>query len=142
MSRITPLAREIAARIIAHEAEMNAPSASPLPSAFQACERLRPHLSTLMGRSGFRALLSRALAVTSAEAPGLQAVTVKEDGSLEGWDRSEPQADATEFDESSVLLIAQLLSLLVAFIGDNLMLHLVRDVWPALSRAAQSRGWL
>ena len=130
MSRLTPLAREIAARIIAHEAEEHAPSAS-LSSAFHACERLRPHLSTLMGRSGFRALLCRALAVTSAELPGLEAVTVKDDGSLDGWDG--PGLQATSFNKHSVLLVAQLLGLLVAFIGDDLTLRLVRDVWPALS---------
>jgi hypothetical protein len=30
-------------------------------------------------------------------------------------------------------MVAQLLGLLVAFIGDNLTLRLVRDVWPTLS---------
>jgi hypothetical protein len=29
-----------------------------------------------------------------------------------------------------VVMLAQLLGLLVAFIGENLTLHLVRDVWP------------
>jgi len=32
-----------------------------------------------------------------------------------------------------VLLVAQLLGLLVAFIGENLTLRLMRDVWPKLS---------
>lgn len=132
MSRITPSAREIAARIIAYEVEKAAASASLRPDAAHICELLRPHLSTLMGRNGFQALLSRALAVASAEVPGLGAVKVKEDGTLEGWARPEPLAEATSFEESSVLLVAQLLGLLVAFIGDNLTLRLVRDVWSAL----------
>ena len=32
--------------------------------------------------------------------------------------------------ESRIVLLAQLLGLLVAFIGETLTLHLVRDIWP------------
>jgi hypothetical protein len=34
--------------------------------------------------------------------------------------------------EGSVVLVAQLLALLVAFIGENLTLRMVREVWPKL----------
>jgi hypothetical protein len=33
-----------------------------------------------------------------------------------------------------VALVAQLLGLLAAFIGESLMLQIVRDVWPQLAR--------
>jgi hypothetical protein len=35
--------------------------------------------------------------------------------------------------EGRVVLLAQLLGLLVAFIGEDLTLRLVREVWPKLS---------
>jgi hypothetical protein len=86
-----------------------------------------------MGQGGFRALLARSLAVATPEVPWLAALQVNADGALEGWDKVEAQVEPGELTESGVLLVAQLLGLLVAFIGENLTLRLVRDVWPKLS---------
>ena len=58
---------------------------------------------------------------------------VKADGSLEGLDELGAQVDPDEIFEGCVVLLAQLLGLLVAFIGENLTLRLVREVWPKLS---------
>jgi hypothetical protein len=87
----------------------------------------------LMGKGGFHAVLSRALAVASAEVEGLVALRVHVDGPLEGWDKAGAQVDAKERMEAGVILVAQLLALLVAFIGDDLTLRFVRDVWPKAS---------
>jgi hypothetical protein len=38
--------------------------------------------------------------------------------------------DPGELLEGGVVMVAQLLGLLVAFIGENLTVSLVRDVWP------------
>ncbi len=130
MSRATPQMLDIAGRLIAAEAKGK--HAADLPAAAQVCEKLRPHLATLMGKAGFRAVLLRALAVTGAEVPWLVALQVNADGALEGWDAAEVPAEAKQLAESGVLLVAQLLGLLVAFIGGNLTLRLVRDVWPKL----------
>ena len=130
MSRATPQMRNFAKRLIADEARGNKPSATKAPADFRACEKLRPHLATLMGNAGFRALLSRALALAQAEVPWLRAVHVKADGSLEGVEELHAQLDPDELFEGRVVLLAQLLGLLVAFIGENLTLRLVREVWP------------
>jgi hypothetical protein len=74
--------RDLAARLIAIETRAKNAAESNSPAPFSVCERLRPHLATLMGKDGFRALLSRALAVARAEMPWLEAVQVKADGSL------------------------------------------------------------
>lgn len=97
-----------------------------MPAAFHVSEKLRHPLSALMGAIGFRALLARALTLAKAQLPSLNAVQVKRDGSLEGLNglRNDEAAEA------SVTLIAQLLGLLGTFIGENLMLRLVRDMWP------------
>ncbi len=86
-----------------------------------------------MGNVGFRALLSRALALANAEVPWLCAVHVKSDGSLEGLDELEAQVHPQEIFEGRVVLLAQLLGLLVALIGENLTLRLVREAWSKLS---------
>ena len=98
------------------------------------CEKLRPHLVTLMGSTGFRALLSRALARAEAEIPSLRAVQVDADGSMTGFDKLEVQAAPDELARAPVALVVQLFNLLSAFIGEDLMLHIVRDVWPQLAR--------
>jgi len=134
MSRATPQMRDLAACLIAYETKQNKVSEGELPAAFHLCETLRPHLATLMGNGGFRAILARSLAVTRGEIPWLAALSVKADGSLEGWDKPEAQVKPEELTRGCVLLIAQLLGLLVVFIGENLTLRLVRDVWPNLPR--------
>ena len=133
MSRATPQMRDLSQCLIAYETRGNKSSETKTPAACLVGEKLRPHLAALMGNVGFRALLSRALALANAEVPWLRAVHVKADGSFEGLDELEAQVDPEEIFEGCVVLLAQLLGLLAAFIGENLTLHLVREVWPKLS---------
>jgi hypothetical protein len=133
MSRATPQMRDFAERLIAYETTENKSSGTKHPAAFPVCDKLRPHLATLMGDTGVRALFSRALTVTREEVRSLRAVQIKADGSLEGLEKLEVQADPEELAKGSVVLVAQLLGLLVAFIGVNLMLQIVSDVWPKLA---------
>jgi hypothetical protein len=115
MSRTTPPMRNFAKRLIADEAGGN---------------RLRPHLVVLMGNRGYHGLLSRALALAQAEVSWLRAVHVKADGTLEGVETHHAQLDPDELLEGRVVLLAQLIGLLVAFIGEPLTLRLAREVWP------------
>ena len=95
-----------------------------MPAVLCVSEKLRRPLSTLAGSSGFRSLLARALTLAKAQDPRLSAVQVKPDGSLEGLGSGDQDA------ESGVILIAQLLELLVTFIGEGLVMNLVLDSWP------------
>jgi hypothetical protein len=122
--------RNFAKRLVADEAKGNKPAATKTPADFNACEKLRQNLATFMGNAGFRALLSRALALAKAEVPWLRAIHVKADGALEGLEELHAQLDPDELFEGRVVLLTQLLGLLVAFIGENLTLRLMRDVWP------------
>lgn len=133
MSRVTPQMRNFAERVIAFETRGNKSSETKTQTAYLVSEKLRPRLATLMGSTGFRALLSRSLALAHPEAAWLRAVHVKADGSLEGLDALEAQVDPDEMFGGCVVLLAQLLGLLVAFVGENLTFQLVRDVWPKLS---------
>ena len=132
MSRATSKMRDFAESLIEYETKGNKSSTTEGSSAFLVCEKLRPQLATLMGSAGFRALVLRALALSSAEVSWLRAVHVKADGSFEGLEEQQAKLDPDEFSEGRVVLLAQLLGLLVAFIGEILTLQLVRDVWPKL----------
>lgn len=132
MSRATPQMRNFAERLISYETGDNNVAETRVLSAFHVSEKLRPHLATLMGVNGFRALLSRALVLAQEEFRWLRAVHVRADGSLEGLEELHSQVAPAEFIEGRVVLLAQLLGLLVAFVGEKLMLQMVRDVWPEL----------
>jgi hypothetical protein len=57
-------------------------------------------------------------------------VQVGADGSLKGLDELGPQKDEDMSKDGGAILIAQLLGLLLTFIGEGITLHLVQDVWP------------
>ena len=118
---------------MAYETSGNVSSERETPATFLVVEKLRPNLAALMGKVGFRALLSRALALANPDVPWLRAVHVKVDGSFEGPDETGTQIDPDAIFEGRVVLLAQLLGLLATFIGEDLMLRLVREIWPKLS---------
>ncbi len=124
--------REFAARLIAFEAAAARSADSGASAAFAVPDRMRNHLTTLMGNGGHRALLMRSLALAGAEVPWLRNVEVAADGTLEAPAPSEEPIDSDEWTEGGVVLAAKLLGLLVAFIGERLTLQLVREVWPKL----------
>jgi len=143
----SPKIRELAKRLVAHEAECPHPSGgeaqafSGLPDRLalpnlSVAEKLRRPLSTLAGVSGFRALVSRALTLAKAQRPELSIVQVKPDGSLDiisatpvpppngAGDRTAGDSEAGE------VLVTELLWLLVALIGEPFVVILLRDEWP------------
>jgi hypothetical protein len=125
--------RRIAKQLMASETPGNTPAEADHRAAFPATDKLRPHLSMLMGRSGFQALLARALVLATAEVPWLTAVQVVADGELEGLTLAHAKLEAADFSEGEVALLAQLLGLLVAFIGPALTIRLITQIWPQLS---------
>jgi hypothetical protein len=124
--------RDFAERLIAYETRGNKPSERKAPAACVVIDKLRPQLATLMGNIGFRALLSRALALANADFPWLRALHVKAEGSLAGFDEPGAQVAPDEIFDGCAVMLAQMLGLLVAFIGEDLTLRLVREVWPKL----------
>ena len=125
-----PESRYLAQSLLNCEASARKTSETTESAASRVCAKLRDPLITLAGVAGFRSLLSRALTLARAEAPSLSAVQVAADGSLEGLDDLEPQIDKDQARELGVSLIAQLIGLLLIFIGKGLTLRMVQDVWP------------
>ena len=124
--------RHFAKRLTVYERRRNQPSETNIPPAFQVCEKLRVHLAIFMGNTGFRELLSCALPRAQAEIPWLGAVKMKDDGALEGLEELNAKRNPDELLEGGVVLVAQLLGLLVAFIGESLTVRFVREVWPTV----------
>ena len=127
-----PEMQNLARWLIAHErCEVN-PSEATAKAAVCVCvcEKLRKPLSTLAGVAGYKALVSRALALAKTEVPSLDSLRVGEDGALEAPGPSSRNGTWTKAGEGEVALVTQLLGLLATFIGKALTMQLVRDVWP------------
>jgi hypothetical protein len=122
--------RYLAQRLLTYEAVAGENSEPAESAAFRVCAKLRRPLITLAGVAGFRSLLVRALTLARAEAPSLSAVQVATDGSLKGLDELSSQTDKEQARDGGAILIAQLIGLLLTFIGEGLTLRLVQDVWP------------
>lgn len=115
-------------------------------AAERAADKLRLHLSKRIGQEGIRTLLARALSITTLVYPQLSAVRVEANGSLvglreaidDGSQESEHRKtrNSKELDnatDGAVALIANLLGLLIAFIGEDLTLRMLSTVWPELA---------
>ncbi len=117
----TPKTRDLAQRLLAHEAVEEAAANPETQAVYRACEKLRRPITLLAGAAGFRSLLARALNLSKKESPLLDAWEVRPDGSLEGL--------GDETVQSGAVLIAHLLGLMITFIGEALTLRLLHDVW-------------
>ena len=124
--------RQTAERLMDYETKGCESAGKKIAAACLTTEKLRPQLTMLMGRAGYRALLSRSLVLANAEVDSLLVMHVNADGTLEGLDALETQFDPEEICMGCTVLLAHLLGLLVAFIGEHLTLQLVREVWPEL----------
>jgi hypothetical protein len=133
MSKPTPFMRVLAERIIASEKLSSKKSERDgRPVVAIVSQKLRPVLGMLMGNEGYRALLSRALARATVEAPPLQALYLTADGALI-FDSASTPPDPKKLNEGSVILVPELLGLLTAFIGEDLTAQYIREAWPRLS---------
>ena len=99
-------------------------------TAVQVCDRLRLTLSTLMGHAAFRSHLERALTLAKREDGSFEDVKIRDNGSLEGLDGV---ADGT-----GLAVVASLVALLITFLGQELTVRLLHDVWPALAGAGSN----
>jgi hypothetical protein len=125
--------RIFAKRIMAYETGGNKTYKAKILVGFDVCEKLHLHMATFMGSTGFRALLKRSLVLATAEVPWLRTVRIKDDWSFEGLEELQTQISQDELFEGGVTLLAQVLGLLVIFIGEVLTVRLVREVWPKVS---------
>jgi len=124
--------RSFAKHLIVSYAQASGAPEADRATAFPVTDTLRPYLVTLMGKSGVRALLARALVLATAEVSWLRAVHVNADGEFEGLAAFGALLDPMDFLEGRVVLLAQLLGLLVAFIGPGLTSRLVGEFWPQI----------
>lgn len=118
--------------LLAYEAVAGTTSMQPQAATLLVYEKLRNQLSPAMGVAGFRAFASRALMMAKSDSPGISALLIAADGSLQGLGEVKPQKDPDHGGESGLNFIAQLLGLFLTFLGPETTRQLVQDVFPYL----------
>lgn len=123
--------RKLAARLVENET-WDKGDAVNSTALFLVTEKLRGPLSTLMGKAGYRAILSRSLTLAKTEVDCLGQAQVAPDGRLEGIGEQANALTPAQIAESQLVLVAHLLALLVTFIGPALTVQIIHDIWPNL----------
>lgn len=127
-----PEMRDLARRLLHHEAGAGNTSEPAESTTFHVYEKLRGSLCVLVGVAGFQALASRALTMARSEFPGLRAIQVAADGRLQRVNEIEPplKTNGDWIDEEGVIFISSLLGLLQLFLGEALTTNLILNIWP------------
>ena len=106
---------------------------------FALCEKLAHPLSALAGKMGFQSLLSRALTLTKSEIPRLLPTKVEPDGCVD-LSEIQPHLSVEEATQGEVALVANILQLLCTFLGEALVLRILRQIWPEASFSERESG--
>jgi hypothetical protein len=132
MRQATPQLRDLARRLFAREAKKSRAPAALAEAMEVTCRRLHARLDPLIGAGGFRALLARALHLATKEFPWLAAVSVEEHPAceLKGSREAARGLEASQVNEGFALVLANVVWLLVTFIGHDIAFGLVQEVWP------------
>jgi hypothetical protein len=123
---------DFARRLVRYEAA-RAGRPDDVTTGFErACRALHDRLAPLISSSGFHTLFARALKLAARDFPVLATVTVSpnHDCTLSGLDGAADARDPAEAADAFALALGHFMWLLVIFIGEDLGLRTVRDVWP------------
>lgn len=132
MATTTAAHRDLARWLLGHEMRDRQDLPALVEAAETTCQKLSQRLARLVTAAGSRALIARALHLASADFPflaGVQAGSPPE-RYLEGLGERVQGVEPARAREGVAMVLASVLGLLATFIGDELTLRLVRDVWP------------
>jgi hypothetical protein len=127
---------DIARRAMKGDRTSGAATAADAAEAMQrACEALYRILDTTMGPAGLQALIGRAIQITARDYPWLGMVQPGKtaDCALEGLIEAAAGLNAEDAATGYAALLANIVWLLVSFIGEELTLRFVRKAWPSLA---------
>ena len=144
-----PEMRDLAYRLLAFEATADKTSEPVESATLRVYEKLRQSLCALAGVAAFQSIAFRALTQAKSEAPGLWAVQIEADGSLQGLgefglqpDEFEPQLGSgkEQVSDGGLILIDHILDLLLIFLGEAITINLLRNAWPGASFDDRNAG--
>lgn len=140
MHDIPPAARELAAELLRQGSQEDPDSIELAMTAHHIFGRLEHRLSILFGRTGYSALLGRSLHLARLDSHMLDQLTVDRD--MEGGIRGFRELGASHLDDPEgtekalTSALANFIWLLVVFIGAELSVRLIVELWPDLAESA------
>ena len=126
---------DFAGALLRHEAA-KAGNVDEVEIGFRAvCRALHERLSPLISAPGFETLLGRAITLAARTFPVLASLNVATDGdcAVSGVPGVTETHAPTDVADALTAVLAYFLWLLVTFIGENLGLRKVREVWPEVA---------
>ena len=123
---------DFAGRLLRHETE-SAGRADELAAGFErVCRALHDQLAPLISSSGYQTLFARALTLAARDFPFLAPVSISSNGdcAVSGLAGVTETRDPSEIADAFTAVLAHFMWLLVIFIGENLGLGKVREIWP------------
>jgi hypothetical protein len=128
---IPPAVTELARQLLSHEADQRREPDALGAAIEQVYSKFRLRLVDLIGQTGFVALFGRALHLARHEAPILAGITIDPHTSndlmgIHDLVAAHPSDAATDF----TTIVAHFIWLLVTFIGEQLSMQLIEDIWP------------
>ncbi len=117
---------------LTHLLTMNDTPENTLSVSERVFEALRVRLSSLLGASGYAALLARSIAVTRRDHSVLASVTADRNGSLVGRFDTLAESNRAAMTDAFATVLTQFVALLDVFIGAGLSERLISAVWQDL----------
>ena len=140
MPQVSPAAHRVAQQVLRRGAGESPDPAALADAVLQADARLGQLLATLIGVLGYTTLLTRAVYLAQADVPALAGITVGPDteGHLRGVHAfaaaaGSPPEGLRAVETGLTIILAQVVGLLIIFIGEDLALRLVREAWPEIN---------
>lgn len=130
--------RDLASRLLANEVAASASSAELAEALSRVLDRLGPVLGRVIGLVGYEALLRRALHLAQADWPFLRNVRVgasTDEARLAGLVETAREQDPGTVRAGLVAILANLIWLLVTFVGEPIGLRLIYRALPETSPA-------
>jgi len=137
LTRTTEPQRQLATWLLLHEADER--DASAADGASRAWEKLSARLARIFTTAGCDALATRAIYLAQADFPVLVALGGPSLG-LDGLPRALAETEQTEAFEAATAILGNVIALLITFIGEELALRAIRDVWPGAPVAFEQSG--
>jgi hypothetical protein len=127
-----PKLNKLALRLFEHEATKSGNSDDPAKAIESCCQRLHDRLDRLIGAGGFRALLYRALYLAKKKYAWLEGVGIEDYPGCEFKDLREAVKgkESPTVNEACTLILANVIWLLVTFIGEDITFGLIEEAWP------------
>ena len=123
-------------RLLLHEASGDESAEALAAAAERVCQRLSQHSGKVLGVDTFYSLLARALALVKPDFPFLGEVMVEPpEACLKGLRESLREQPASLAVDAVVAVVATFLALVAAFIGEELSLSVLVEVWAERSLA-------